>query len=209
MYLQNPNTIALFGPQATRWTQETLSNLQSQLLLDPHLYFLKNTLIELPSLWPQLEKRLDIVNCPAHESLQQLSDFATGKKILDEKSFRNIHLAPLTIVEHVVQLISMAEKLESEPKSAKLPAFLAAQGFCIGFLSAAAFSSSHSWAEFVINASNALRIAACIGAIVDHEDAPNNGAKAVSVRWKTDSDRTYLDSSLDMIPNVSCEIPEY
>lgn len=194
MHSQDPNTIALFGPQVTRWTQESLSSLQSKLLLDPNLKFIKESLAELPSLRPTIEK----LNFSSHESLQQLSDFATGKRIPDEKSLNNTHLAPLTIVDHVVQFVQMAEERNME-----LPKFRAAQGFCIGFLSATAISSSSSWAEFKINTSNALRVAACIGAIIDSEDASHTGATAVSVRWKTDSDRTYLESTLDLFPEVS------
>lgn len=200
---QDSDTIALFGPQVTRWTQESLSSLQSTLLHDSHLKVLRETLAELPSLWSTLENRFDLVNFPGHERLLQLSDFATGKKVLDEKSLSNIHLAPLTIVDHMVEYIQIAEKLNSTDGALNLPTFGAAQGFCIGFLSAAAISSSNNWAELEINASNALRLAACIGAVIDNEDGLHDGATAISVRWKTDSDRTYLESSLDLFPNVS------
>jgi len=200
------DTIALFGPQVTKWTQASLLALQSAILLDPNLKFIKEALIDLPSIWPVIAKGLDIAS-PGRESLQQLSDFASGKKIADEKSLNNVHLAPLTVVDHAVQLVHMAEKLEfgtnSNNESLELPKFRGAQGFCIGFLSAAVISSSSNWAEFELNMSNALRLAACIGLIIDNDNAAHDGATAVSVRWKTDSDRTYLDASLDLIPNVS------
>lgn len=207
---QDSDTIALFGPQIMSWTRESLLSLQHTLLLDPHLSFLKHVLVELPSLWPTLATQFDLANFPGHESLLQLGDFAAGNKDLDDKSLHNILLAPLTIVDHMVQFIQMAEKLvdlevNGTDEGLKLPTFRAAQGFCIGFLSAAAISSSSSWAEFELNASNALRIAACIGAVVDNEDASHSGSTSISVRWQTDSDRTYVGSSLDLYPDVSSE----
>lgn len=48
--------IALFGPQVTHWTQESLSCLQSALLQNKNLEFLTKTLARLPSFWSTLEK---------------------------------------------------------------------------------------------------------------------------------------------------------
>ena len=202
-------SFALFGPEETRWTQESLSSLQSTLLQNTHVKFLTETLARLPSLWPTLEKHYEPFNSPGHERLQQLSDFAVGKTIPDPKSLYNIHLAPLTIIKHVVDFVCMANEVDirvNTGQALRLPSFEAVQGFCIGFLSAAAVSSSSNWAEFERNVSNALRLAVCIGAVIDVEDAlhnPADRAVAISVRWKTDSARAYLEASLDLFPDVS------
>ena len=200
-------TIAIFGPQVTIWTQESLSQLQSALLLNPHLKFIKKALIELPSLWPTIEKYFQ-PRSSSHESLIQLRDFAQGNKIPNEKTFSNSYLAPLTIVDHVVHLVQLAEELRLEQggknDSLEIPVFRAAQGFCIGFLSAGALCSSSKWAEIEINASNALRIAACIGLIID-ADVAQGSATAVTARWKTNSERAYLEFSMETHPEASFE----
>jgi hypothetical protein len=199
-------SVVLFGPETTRWTKESLSDLQSALQINTRLKFLKETLIELLSLWPALDKHFAHVNFRGHESFQQLSDFAAGKKIPDPKSLRNIHLAPLTIVDQICQFVTIAENLGSggnADQPLELPTFEAAQGFCMGFLSAAAVSSSNCWADLERHISNALRLAGCIGAVVDNYDSTTNPTTSVSLRWKTDSDRTYLETCLDLLPDVS------
>jgi Starter unit:ACP transacylase in aflatoxin biosynthesis len=206
---QDPDTFAILGPQITIWTQESLSNLQSALSLDARLKSLRDSLVQLPSLWPAIEKQLAPANYPGHESLVQLSEFVAGKKTLDESLLGNIHLAPLTVLDHMVGYVQLAKELNSGPDEIlKLPAFRAAQGFCIGFLSASVISSSHSWPDFERNASNALRLAAYIGAIIDIENASHSGATGISARWKTEFDRTYLESSLDLFPGVSYSKPQ-
>jgi hypothetical protein len=47
--------VALFGPQATQWTHESLSKIRSTLLYNETFSFLKRTLLGLPSLWSLLE----------------------------------------------------------------------------------------------------------------------------------------------------------
>ena len=136
---------------------------------------------------------------------------ATGKTTPDPKSLSNVHLAALTLVSHVVDYVCMAEeaddRFQNMGQAPRLQSFQEVQGFCIGFLSAAAVSCSSDWNEFERNTSNALRLAVCIGAIIDTEDEihdPTGCATAISVRWKRDSDRAYFETSLDRFPNVSC-----
>jgi hypothetical protein len=189
--------IALFGPQVTHWTQENLLGLQSALLQNTTLDFLTKTLVRLPSLWSTIGD-----DCGG-EKLKELKDFAAGRSIPDPQNLSNTHLVPLTVVSHVVDFVRIADGLG---KNDGWLGFQAAQGFCIGFLSAAALASSTNWTEFERNVSNTLRLAACIGIVIDAEDAshaPPDRATAVSVRWKTASDRAYLETSLDLFPDVS------
>jgi hypothetical protein len=204
---KDTDTFSILGPEITIWTQESLSSLQSALSVNTRLQFLKDSLIQLPSLWPTIEKNFGTINFTGHESLLQLSNFAAGEKTLDENKLGNIHLAPLTVLDHMVHYIQLIKEQSSgsnHPNEAlKLPAFRVAQGFCIGFLSASVISSSNNWTEFERNASNALHLAACIGTIIDIENATHDGATAISARWKTEFDRTYLESCLDIFPGVS------
>ena len=197
--------IALLGPQVTNWTPESLSGLQSALLQNPNLRFLTKTLERLSTLWSRLEKDCSVSEFCGQEKLKELEDFAAGRSIPDPQNLSNTHLAPLTVVSQVVDFVRAASGPGLDKKSGLLE-FQAAQGFCVGFLSAAALASSSNWVEFERNVPNALRLAACLGVVVDAEDASHalpDRATAVSVRWKTAIDRAYLETSLDLFPDVS------
>lgn len=189
--------VALFGPQRTQWTSDSLADLQSALLKDDRLAFLAEALSTLPSLWPHFQEKYGSDGYPGAPKLQKLRDLAAGSKGIDPRDFSNTELAPLTVVSQVVDMI--------QQYGAALDDFEAAQGFCIGFLSAASFASADGWKGFEENVSNALRLAACVGIVVDAAQTSDPVA-AVSVRCKTTADRTYLDSCLDSLPDV-CECP--
>lgn len=191
--------ITLFGPLITRWTLESLSGLQSALLQNVNLEFLTKSLVRLPLLWSTLEKDCPVSGFCVEEKLRELKDFAAGRSIPDPQNLSNTHLAPLTVLSHVVDFV----RINGNNSLLELQA---AQGFCIGFLSAAALASSSDWSEFERNISNTVRLAACIGIVIDAENvlyAPPDRSTAVSVHWKTASDRAYLETSLDLFPDVS------
>ena len=194
--------VALFGPQVTNWTTETLSSLQFALLDNPKLDFLKQALLDLPSLWHLLESHA-LHGFSGAEKLQELQDFATGAQNLDPQNLTNTQLSSLTVVSHAINFIQTTESSSSKDGVLDFPA---AQGFCVGFLSAAALASANDWAEFESNFSNAVRLAACIGLIIDAERSlrpAQSRATAVHVRWKSAEDRTHLETCLDSIPEVS------
>lgn len=195
--------VALFGPQVTNWTSETLSSLQFALLDNRKLDFLKQALVDLPSLWHLLEESDALHGFSGAEKLQELQDFATGAQNLDPRNLTNTQLSSLTVVSQAVDFIQTTE--ESASKDGVLD-LQAAQGFCVGFLSAAALASANDWAEFESNFSNTVRLAACIGLIIDAERSPRPAearATAVHLRWKSAEDRTYLETCLDSFPEVS------
>ena len=196
--------ILLFGPQATRWTHQTLCHLQSKLQQEQKLTFVRETVADLPSLLPILDKLGSASsNDRVRKDLEEIQDFATGKETPDSETFSNAQLAALTVISHVVDLYEKSSGFD------RLWHFQAAQGFCTGFLSAAALSLARSQEEFERYTSIAIRLAVCTGSIVDNEDAshePAARATAVSVRWKTAVDRSLLETHLDLSPHnyVSC-----
>jgi hypothetical protein len=195
--------IALFGPQVLHWTRENLIGLQDAIQRDPRLHFIIKALIKLQSLWPALVQRCGISGVAGEEKLKELEEFAAGRTIPDPQKLSNIQLAPLTVVYHITEFIQLSDDPDS---SESFLSFRAVQGFCIGFLSAAAVSSSSDYTELERSVSNSLRLAACIGALIDSQDvshAPLDRATAVSVRWNTPSDRAYLETCLDLFPDVS------
>lgn len=195
--------VALFSSQITNWTRETLNELQSTLLENPDLQFLTTALAEIPSLWTTIEEDLGLSDFGGEDKLFELRDFAIGKDIPNPQSLTNTHFAPLTVALQVAELT----RLGSGQRNGKpLPDFFAAQGFCIGFLSAAAFASSNTWADFENSVPNVLRLATCIGAVVDAENSTHSRADqaaALSVRWKVPSDNAYLEAALDSNIEVS------
>ncbi|KAI9653646.1 MAG: hypothetical protein M1821_006993 [Bathelium mastoideum] len=165
--MQHPH-IALFGPQVTRWSWEELSDLQSALLENKRLDFLCKSLEQLPSLWPIFEESFRISSFDGESRLRELRDFASGKSIPDPKTLSNSGLALLTVVTHVVDFVRIAH---SQDEDKKLLDFQAAQGFGIGFLSAAILASSSDWSEFKCNVTIALRLAAFTGLVVGVDNA--------------------------------------
>ena len=201
--------IALFGPQVTAWTADSLSRLQLDISKDANLQFLKHTLESISSIWPLLQKEFSQHGCSGAKKLEALEAFSTGAKTLDPDSLTNTELAPLTIVSQIVDFIHQVKSSEGQ---VSLSSFEAAQGFCIGFLSAAALTSAKDWSEFKSNVSNAIRLAACAGVVVDVQESSldtQDKAVTLSARWKTAADRELLEDILDRCPRVSnaCRVP--
>ena len=192
--------IGLFGPLVTQWTDESLSKLSSTIATNVSVAFLKEAIEDLPSLWPLLERDFGSRHgFSGLDELKALRDFAQGTRSLVSHSLGNTHLATLSIASQIIDLIGSAEE------DISLPAFDSTQGFCYGFLSAAALSSAKDWAEFEANIGNAVRLAACIGLAIDEREAAleaGDRASTVSVRWKTHADRARLETCLDVISEV-------
>lgn len=186
--------VALFGPQRTVWTSRDVEDLQSAFREDARLEFLQRTLSKLPSLWPQVQEAHGSPEFPAAAKLQRLQEIVAGSSSVDDTVLSNTELAPLTVITQIVALI--------QQYGTSLESFEAAQGFCVGFLSAACYSSARDWQHFEENVSNAIRLAACLGIAVDLEQA-TSPVKVVSVRCRTPAERATLDTYLDRFPDVS------
>lgn len=186
--------VALFGPQRTLWTPRDVDDLQSAFREDIRLVFLQKALSTLPSLWQQVQQAYGSPDFPAASKLNKLQEAVAGSSSIDPAVLSNTELAPLTIITQIVNLI--------QQHGTSLDSFEAAQGFCIGFLSAASYSSSQDWQAFETNVSNAVRLAACIGIAVDIEQA-SSPVKVMSVRCRTPAQRATLDTYLDRFPEVS------
>lgn len=189
--------IALFGPQTPRWTAEGLSGLRDQITSNPRLAFLCSSLSSLPSLWEDSAAAFfgpRLATTPP--GFQQLHAFVAGDAMPDVKKLSNVHLAPLSVLAQAIDLIQGGEDLWR---------FQSAQGFCVGFLAAAALSSAWTDTEFRSNICNAIRLAACIGLVVD-EDADGGGC-AVAVQCRKPADRPLVDVAVDCTPGVRMSPP--
>ena len=194
--------VALFGPQVTTWTADSLSSLQLALNKDDNLEFLKHTLASISSIWPLLKKEFGQHEFTGNKKLEVLEAFSTGAGALDPQTLTNTELAPLTIVSQVVEFF---QQTNSPANRHGLDEFGAAQGFCIGFLSAAALASATDRAGFETNVSNAVRLAACAGVVVDAQESSLenwNRTIALCVRLKKAADRELVEMCLDRFPRV-------
>ncbi|KAH7313944.1 hypothetical protein B0I35DRAFT_480583 [Stachybotrys elegans] len=197
--------LALFGPQVTNCGREITQDILATFQQDQRLEFARQVIDELPSFCKSI--RNESIGAPSVvKKLEELQAFLSGTPC-DPQGFTNTHLAPLTIILQTVHLIR-SQPLGTDQEWS-LPDFEDAQGFCIGFLSAAALASAHTQKSFEQNISNAIRLAACIGAVVDAEDAlhvTRDKATAISMRWKTAADRAFLDACIESTPGayVSC-----
>lgn len=191
--------LVLFGAQQARWTHERLQTLQKELVTNPSLRFLQSCLEQLDTL----------LAAPPLASITHatqpvgLAAFARGGDIPQPETFANTQLAVLTVVAHVIEWLQFKADHGTDN--------VVVQGFCIGFLSAAVASCApdNNRVDFERYTSNAIRLAACIGRIVDAEDAthsPLQRATIVSVRCHGLSDRAILEATLESFSPayVSC-----
>jgi hypothetical protein len=180
--------IVLFGPQLTQsqWTTERLCQLQSDLQNIPRLAFLRRCLAQLPAFIASLP-------LPQNDVLSRLETLArlAGKEAPDPMT-SNVQLASLTVVSHMIELLAITSSA------------IVAQGFCIGFLSAAVAATT-TQQDFEHYAANAIRIAAYIGLVVDAEDASHASVDSQLLPMCAagpHSDRAVLESTLDLLPGV-------
>ncbi|KAI8629900.1 beta-ketoacyl synthase [Xylariaceae sp. FL1651] len=203
----------LFGPVVTSWTPESLQDIQRLLQHHPLLAFLRRALSDLPSLLPSLESKEMSPLVSKLEHIQELADFALGRSVLNSTALSNVHLAALTVVYQAVEFIRSFGLLENTADSYStvtawdVPKLQGVQGFCLGFLSAAATASSKNWKQIEQNFSASIRIAVCIGTVIEADLLSyKDGLRSLSIRWKTDAARVEADACLDMFPDafISC-----
>ncbi|KAI2464232.1 hypothetical protein F4781DRAFT_436610 [Annulohypoxylon bovei var. microspora] len=156
------NTLFLFGPQLARLVPSRLIDLRRTVLEDPNLEFLLEIIKELPSLWdttiqPNVPRLGSLTN--ADEKLQQIVTFFENEA---EEAPRlappyNLLLAPLTVIAQVAEYVHRGYRGS-------------VQGFCIGFLSAAAVASARNRDELERLTATAIRLAVVIGGVVDFDE---------------------------------------
>lgn len=196
----------LFGPQDTIAPQSLL-DIRSLLQENADLDFLSRTISELPTLWPAIQEVWPQLNkLPGARKLTELCHFFQGGPSLTfSESTNNLLLSPLTIISQIIDFWKLSHGVDSRPP---IESHLGdVQGFCLGFLTATAISCSRNEAQFQALASKAVRLALCMGALVD-SDALNNGdgrdaASTVAVRWKSTAHLQHLDRTLNQYPKVS------
>ncbi|KAI0378532.1 hypothetical protein F5Y04DRAFT_272492 [Hypomontagnella monticulosa] len=200
------NTLLLFGPQIPRLVPSRLLELRRTIQEDPSLKFLFEILKELPSLWTSTIQ----TDCPhlnrltsANRQLQQLTTFfesKTGEAPRLEPPY-NVLLVPLTVISQIAEFI-------------RLDCSGTVQGFCVGFLAAAAVANSRNRAELERWTAIAVRLAVCIGATVDVDELSNTHghsdssklSSTWSIGWTSISEKDHFEKTLASFPEayISC-----
>ena len=210
-------SLLLFGPQSSRVTQAYLLELRTLILGNPDLNVFVDAITELPSLWPTLEEACPhLSSIQGAEQLNQLTDFLTHRTFQDFRALNNIVLTPLTLISQVVEFLRLSQNAEF----GTFPAFLqgqpttsSVQGFCVGFLAAAAVACSQNKKELVQYSSIALRLAVCIGSIIDLDEErlvdPLARSSSYAIQWKTENGQEFLERTLKCFPHVSFRFSLY
>lgn len=187
--------LILFGPQKPCLSQIHALNLASTMRNNEAFSFLLDAIRGLPLLWRDIKNSCPRFNHVLGEhQLRALSKLLCNGAKLDEHDYGSIFLMPLTVIAHSVEYLQFNESGIT-------------QGFCVGFLAAAAAASSSTKVELQASISKALNLAVCIGAVVDADAASTSpaslAAQTYSVTWKDDAQANKFDSILENLPGVS------
>lgn len=210
--------LLVVGPKRSRFTSKDLSELRSTITSNPDLKFLPDSITEIESLWPTIAAaHSGLKNVHGQQSLHKLRQFLESGDLanLTQTGTRhdNILLDVVTVLSHVVDFWRLAttkiqNALFTSPKTAN-PGYrlYGIQGFCLGFLTAAAVASAKDKSEFATNVTAVLRIAVCIGALVEADamELEKLGTQAVSlsVGWSSQAGYDEFTNVLAKYPNVS------
>ncbi len=124
----------------------------------------------------------------------------------DTSTIGNVVSVPLTVISQIVDFLRLGRKAGN----ATFSRFDNVQGFCIGFLTAAALAISKDEDEFRHFASVAIRLSVCIGSIIDLNEKslhdPLNRSSSMAVRWKKLSGKEKFEQVLRDYPSVSLHV---
>lgn len=195
-------TCLLFGPQCES-LHHPVAYIRAAIDDDPKLLFLAKVIEELPEVWPRIEESYPyLAQVNGLEQLETLRNLFSGKRSSNFASTvedTNLLLTPVTVVRQLVEFYKLKGKvyhpvLHSPPHNASR--IVNTQGFCVGMLAAITVSCSDDKFKFQEIASNAIRLAVCVGALVDLDEKTGDGYQAVIVRWKSQTELGFLKQLL-------------
>lgn len=206
-------SLLVFGPQTEFPPEASLQAARQELISNPYLADLRNSVSELFDYWRELvgfDPTLQQV--PGAEHLERLSQWVEngGPFPHHHGHIPNHYALTVTVILQIAQYIRFIEQLGEGSHSKVLQSVTRGgiQGFCVGFLSALAVATSESEADIGASAATALRLAVAIGAYVDSdgEYSPTETRYAtVAVRWRDGSadDKSEVVKIVESIPRVS------
>ncbi|RCI12619.1 hypothetical protein L249_0310 [Ophiocordyceps polyrhachis-furcata BCC 54312] len=205
--MNHDGTSVLFGPTGAV-TTESLLTIRNLLQENADLGFISSTISELPTLWPSIQEAWPpLSKLPAEEKLKELGDFFSSQRdsrsILTEATNNNILSCPLAVISQLIDFWKLTR--DGEPLGSSRVRDV--QGFCLGFLTASAVSSAKSESQFRHLAVKAVRLALCLGAVVDLDSVRRSDcASTLAVRWKSGAQLQQLRHTMKLYPAsyISC-----
>jgi malonyl CoA-acyl carrier protein transacylase len=163
-------SILIFGPQGCRLTDGELSSLQNWLCqTKTHLQWVRD-LEKIPEIWDRyIQHTPELTSLHGQSQIQCFMQWAKGSGSLTTESLTSGLVAvPLLVILQLAQYYHFLELRQSSHKEL-IDSFGpgSVQGYCSGFLTAAAIVSSGNAGELDTNATAAIYLAIGIGAYSD------------------------------------------
>nr|BCD52390.1 polyketide synthase SptM [Aspergillus sp.] len=189
----------LFGPQSAD-IEEAVSCIQAFVRENPSATYLIDIIQSLPSIWPAIQDSwVPLAQIDGKRQLETLGSlFGGGAATVPPKS-SNILITPLTVLQHIVELC----RLRKRGSSLQIKDV---QGFCVGFLAATAVASAHDETQFRSIVAKVIRLAVCVGALVDLNELERGRAASLAVRWSGEEGYSCMEKVLAAHPEayISC-----
>ena len=184
--------LVIFGPQRSLPDPEDCSRLRLVILSEPRLV---RAIKDLPSLWRALLRVLPKLHqVPGPRVFQDLKAWLdNGRPLARSHPCPNVMLTPLSVIAdvanylHILRIINPDKDKSHSTILQSLNQYGGFQGLCTGILAAIATACSKEESSIGDLGAVALRLAVCVGAIVDLEGAfavPPNEACCLSVHSK-------------------------
>lgn len=200
------STVLLFGPHFCSSDTEQYVQLRSDVLKDPKCQWVLEVISELPGWWQTIVKAL-----PLLDNLVPSACLEAWKKDLETNDgppsvsspLPNVLLGPLAVIAQLTQY-ERYQELDGTSANARTETM----GFGMGFLGAAAVSSSASPEQLQQYGAVAIRLAMFFGAILDATDNSTDLGDSVSysVAWDHICITDQIEDTLDQYPDASMSI---
>ena len=198
MATSTPPVSILFGPQCSD-IEQTTSNVRSYLRKSSS-QFIHASLQDLPAFWLEIIKAWPpLSQIPGDEQIVTLLQYL-------QSSDPGI-LKPTSIIQTLLTVLSHISDFEALKTQVGEKNIIDTQGFCIGFLPAIAVARSRSENDFQKATATIMRLALCIGALVDLDELCHGRSRSIAVRWKCMADLKTLHQVLATYPNVRSHPP--
>lgn len=197
--LQSPVSV-LFGPQCSNF-DDVAAEISKALAEDPSVRFIRDILTELPSLWADITKAFpSLSQISGNEQIVELVQKLNGLPSPATVEPTNVILTPLTVISQILEFAKLNNRNDEQK-------IIDAQGFCVGFLSAVLVACAKGNDEFRSLTATIIRLAVCIGALVDLDELMNGSSRSVVVRWKDLAGCKAFEHVMASHPKASCSPP--
>lgn len=167
---------------------------------------------ELPELWQeQITPFFPQLNAPLGAKLLNALDssFKTGHFLEDTFDVPSTLLTPLTVINQLVEFLNYLEIQQSNSSKGVSSSNIIKDkcetlGFCTGFLTASAVSSSLDSDDLEQYGAVAIRLAVLIGAFVDAQEIAGDEGESISLAasWSSGNLKNRLEDVVRATPEV-------